>query len=808
VKRLALTLAVCFSLGVVSGQSALAQPPDADDRAKETTVLRLARSPDGLRFTPVQQVFLRNASSPDLDRLSDGTLLAVFDVRCDGDAGETRIGAATSKDDGRSWSPVKRIKISDRTGSPVRARHADVLPLSDGRVRLYFTTDAPKTRRVGDEKPTPACMIRSAIARDGGRYRVEPDIGLRFHDLPDAFAAAIYFKCRTHLYVSPGVPSRADKDVKADNSVRHAIARDGRRFARVAPIDIEDGVSIGSIVLLNDGLRAYGSCEKGIRSMASDDGAKWKLEPGVRLPRASYPAVTRLKDGSYLMLYASLADRETAEVAPLVAVSDPGDAADLPASGAETPGRQSGEIADSESADGAENAAEEVDALGFAPEPDFQEPIDYMQWYRQELVGPTEDNAFDAYAQFMIPADGESGNPSDWPVLNDMFNNNTYEGPPVPWKPVEHPEWEETHQAVQKLLSQFRDATRHSGYAPRVLREERSEGPTAEDRLLFNLLLPTLGPHRQIGKAALADAWRAPDGKVDGEKMIDAFETVLRSAEHLSRGSTLIESLVAMAQRQLTDINARWALKYEIFDEKQLEKAFETLHRYNQGPEDPSRFIRGEHAGALDATQYLFGAPCLGGAVHVDPVRAEYISNMVGDSETTKEDFIGLGQDDARAAIDAFNTYFREVGDQMRIGYPDVRAADIDAAYERYAHASPLTKMMMPAWSRYHHLRGRAEASRRATQLAYATHLYRARNGHWPESLDDLPEDVDRTIRMDPFSARDFGYRLTAYGPIIYSVSENGVDDRGVHSPRWSATEDNDSDDFVFWPPQERPAGP
>jgi hypothetical protein len=805
VKRVARNLAVCFSLGIVSGQAAFAQPTDADAHTKESTVLRLARSPDGLRFTPVPQVFLRNASSPELDRLSDGTLLAVFDIRCDKEPDGTVLSAVTSKDDGRSWSPVKRLKITDRTGSPVRARHADVLPLSDGRVRLYFTDDAPKTRRAADGKLTAACVIRSAIARDGGQYRVEPDMGLRFHDLPDAFAAAIQFKSRTHLYVSPGVQTRADKDDKADNSVRHAIARDGWRFARVAPIKVEDIVSINSIVSLDDGLRSYGNSEKGIRSMASDDGAKWKMEPGLRLPSASDPAVTRLKDGSFLMLFTSLADGETAEAAPLVAISEPSDDTDLPASDEETPGGEAGEVADSESADGAEHAAAEVDALGFAPEPDFQEPIDYMQWYRQELVGPpTEVNAYDAYAAFMTPADGEyweSGTPSDWPELNDMFNSLNYDGPPAPWNPADHAEWEMTHQAVQKLLSQYRDAARHSGYAVRDL----PDGPTAEDRLLFNLLLPTLAPQRQMSKAALADAWRMEDGKVDGDKMIDTMETVLRSAEHLSRGSTLIESLVAMAQRQLTDKNARWALQHGIFNEKQLEKAAETLRRFDPELEDLARFMRGEHAAALDVTQYLFGARGPDGQVSMDPDRAEYISKMVGYSETTKEDFIGLGEDDARAAIDAFNTYFREVGDQMRIGYPDVRASDVEATESNTVNAAPpLTRMFLPSMSRYHKVRTRNEASRRATQLAYATHLYRARNGRWPKSLDELPANMGDTMRTDPFTGRQFGYRVTDEGPTIYSLSENGVDDGGVHSPRWDDKVENDagSDDYVFWPPQ------
>jgi len=808
VKRVARNLAVCFSLGVVSGQAAFAQPIDADARTKETTVLRLARSPDGLRFTPVPQVFLRNASSPDLERLEDGTLLAVFDYRSDGDTEETRIGAATSKDDGRSWSPVKRIKITDRTGSPVHARHADVLPLSDGRVRLYFTDDAPKTRRAADEKPTAACVIRSAIARDGGRYRVEPEMGLRFHDLPDAIAAVVGFKSHTHLYVSPGVLTRANKDDKADNSVRHAIARDGRRFARVAPIDVEDGVSIGSIVSLDDGLRAYGTSEKGIRSMVSDDGAKWKLEPGVRLPRASDPAVTRLKDGSFLMLFVSPADRETTEAVPLVAVSVPSDDASLPASDEETPGGEAGETADSESTDGAENAATEVDALGFAPMPDFQADVDYVHWYGEQALEKPEDNAYDAYAEFMPGPNDQPGDKPDWPIFKDMFNDGTYEGPPGPWGPAEHPDWVQSNREIQNLLDKFRDATKRPGYACRQALGPEEMGPQEEgERLLINLLLPYLGPHRTLARATLANAWRTENGKVSQDRMNEAWKTVLRGAAQLGQGATLIESLVGIAENNQVEQTARWALKHNVFDETGLETALQTLRQFDQDVEDPVRWVRGEHASSLDITQYLFSPPDADGQPSINLERVERILRKFGedgDWDVTIDDFTHLGPDDARAAIDAFNAHYREIAEQMRIGYPDVRSRDIEATEAGYLNASPLTKMLLPSLSRYHKLRTRTEASRRATQLAYATHLYRARNGRWPKSLDELPANMGDTMRTDPFTGRQFGYRVTDEGPTIYSLSENGVDDGGVHSPRWDDKVENDagSDDYVFWPPQ------
>ena len=61
-------------------------------------------------------------------------------------------------------------------------------------------------------------------------------------------------------------------------------------------------------------------------------------------------------------------------------------------------------------------------------------------------------------------------------------------------------------------------------------------------------------------------------------------------------------------------------------------------------------------------------------------------------------------------------------------------------------------------------------------------------------------------MRTDPFTDREFGYRVTEKGPIVYSQSENARDDGGVHSPRWGDdVDETGSDDYIFWPPQEKP---
>jgi len=160
--------------------------------------------------------------------------------------------------------------------------------------------------------------------------------------------------------------------------------------------------------------------------------------------------------------------------------------------------------------------------------------------------------------------------------------------------------------------------------------------------------------------------------------------------------------------------------------------------------------------------------------------------------------------DDVRVSVEVLDNYYRDLGMMMRIGYPQVRAVDVAALEQRTVHTSPLTETILPGLSRYYELSTRSIAARRATQVAFATEIFNAEHGRYPESLDELPAAGDSIMTIDPFTGNAFGYKLTDEGPRIYSLSENGIDDGGSHSPRWADHGGNEegSDDHVFWPPQ------
>ncbi len=884
--------------GQLQGAKGATSSPGAAPASQ--TVLKFARSQDGISFTETGKVFLARAAAPDLVVLPGGDLLALFDYAAGDDPGRpTTLAVSRSNDHGRSWSMARSIRLGRTQGRVRGARHGDLVVMPDGSLRLFF---AKPFRRAGTKpggKGRDVTYIFSAVTRNGLDFRVDGATRIRVTGTSDAHTTCAWFRSRLHLFADRLGRSSAGSRSQ-QRGVEHLVSRDGRRFAPLRPQEIRGVDFVGSIVSLERGIRAYVSSATGIRSFISTNARDWKAEPGLRLAGGWDPAVVQLNDGSYLMLYCKMLVADPAELEPLVqtdpelAVGDDtpardkalvwddeaGNATDASAEGVasvdeadthlddasdsphdsldgdepevalampsdedqddasnvewssvptESPAARDagkGESVDntsesegvSQAADmdlkwegeDAGNGLEDWDPAasdGFAPKPDFRTKVDCFAWYRDFALGHPEDNAYAAYTAFMPDPRDEPGSKPEWPEFANMLHDRDYDGPPGPWDPAEHPEWEASNQAVRGLLERYREASKHEGYAAPVetFGDATDSLPDGQE-LLLEMMLPSLAPHRSMIKATLADAWRMQNGKVSSERMLEAWKTALRASRHVSRGATLIEDLVSVAGRALVQKTARWALKHDVFSGDELETALETLRKYDLDDWDPVHSLRGEHGFAMDFTQYLFTPPTPDGKPRLNMERARAVMEANWTGAEAPPRFEQMSAEDAYATIEAFDNHYRELGEQMRIGYPDVRTEDLEATEEKHLHTSPVTETFLPSLSRYYKLRTRLETSRRATQLAYATHLFKARHGRWPDSLDELPADYGPDVRIDPFTGDDFGYRLTRDGPVIYSLSENGLDDGGVHSPRWDDELGNDagSDDHVFWPPQPR----
>ncbi len=831
--------------GLVGGASSIAAP-EMKTTPVDRTVLRIARSKDGLSFKEDEGVFLQGASNPTIAKLKNGSLIVMADFGSGGRDGGTLLSVTRSDDGGAKWSPLRPAKIQAPDAVRLTANHASFARSPNGQLHVFFASTPSQTR-----KSSPI-MIFSAVTRNGLDLAVDRSMRLGLPNSSEAHPMGIATNDRLHLLIeriAKGRKQRTDEPV-----LEHFVSMDGSDFARLAPTRFEDLRFVGDVTAFAEEYRAYVSTSAGIASLVSKDLRKWKPEKGVRIMRGWDPAVTKLSDGTFLMIYCTKMINDGASERPIVdtaffgddsdptdwileadvqeedmiadASHDPADAIPAPdpdtspdtdndPQGGDTEvivpvGMPNGASADTEERDWVIDPEHKDDwweywdpeaTDGFAPTPDFATKVDYFSWYKDYLLPVPDNNAFDAYAEFM-PGLYPNG-PPEWPRFQDLF---TEDNVPGPWKDEDHPDWAASNDEIQNLLDQFHEAVKIPGYAvPPHTDLDYKEEQNDEDRLLMGILLPNLSSHRTITKSMIADAWRTgADGKVSPDRMRRAIETTLRGAEHMEQGQTLIEELVGLAERNLVRDTARRALQHDVFSAGELEGMLDTLQALDQPMEHLAKGSRMEHGFSMDITQHLFSPPTEDGQPKFNPERARKVAPFSEKDEKWVEEMSKMTPDDVRASLDAFNRHYQEFSDQLRIGYPDIRVADLEALEEENVHTSPLTEAMMPAFSRYYQLRSRGEAARRATQLTYAVHLYKKRNGRWPASVDELPINHSAGARTDPFTGEDFKYEMTDSGPRIYSLSENATDDGGKHSRRWDdrAQENGGSDDYVFWPPQ------
>ena len=485
-----LTTALCM-LGAASPLCAGSQPqgPEARESAvcaepAARTELRVVYSEDGLEFIGLGERFVVHAAAPDLIRLP-GELLALFDcaVRPDKE-NETVLAVSRSEDDGESWSAVKPIVLSgsdSRTTTAMRAVHGDLLRTRGRYLRLFFSAATRSEPGRPGGGPRGRTVIRSAVTRDGLHYRLDPAVRIRAVDrsgAADPHPTAVRVGGQIHLYLATLARPENDAAARAATA-EHVISRDGRRFARIAPAQTPDANFVGSVVSFAGGLRAYVSSRAGIRSATSRDGRIWRVEPGVRVTDGWDPAVVRLEDGSFMMVYcAALEDGTTA---PSVRTQgSPGQHRAARAGGAagderyarrrrdavgddvlavgeseyDTWYREMSEyslvpLADEEEltlvaggspgdpiVQGIPLEGFDMDASGeawgmtefddgFPARPDFNTPVDYVQWYEDLAAGEAKpgENAFDVYEAFIPGVGPDPAGAVEWPELKNMFSD-------------------------------------------------------------------------------------------------------------------------------------------------------------------------------------------------------------------------------------------------------------------------------------------------------------------------------------------------------------------------------------------------
>jgi hypothetical protein len=262
---------------------------------------------------------LARGGVPTLCRMKDGRLIAAHQhFPEDDEADFDKVAVRFSSDEGRTWTPAQVIQLA---GLPEGMRFPfdpTLVPLPDGRIRLYFTST--HGRRLEEDIPA----IYSAISADEIRYTFEPGIRFGIAGRPVIDCAVVLHQGVYHLFspdngVRPRPGQQQGNPLPATPSAAgvgyHATSKDGLDFAREEDVHIADGRRwLGNAQSDGQTIRFFGTTDparmnalspgqpiSGIWVASSSDGQSWTLHDPLPVPGVD-PGVTAAREGGWIVI--------------------------------------------------------------------------------------------------------------------------------------------------------------------------------------------------------------------------------------------------------------------------------------------------------------------------------------------------------------------------------------------------------------------------------------------------------------------------------------------------------------------------
>jgi hypothetical protein len=259
-----------------------------------TVRLMTARSTDGVTFTRTNHVIMDQANVPDM--ILKGDLIYLYFTG--GELGKYQNATALmlSSNGGKTWVNRYMTLEGYRPGTtdPL-VGDPDVIVLDDGTIRMFFTS--------GDGQP-PDIRIFYADSQDGINFTYK---GVAF-DRPENVMDSLTFRVGStwHMVTLGGL---------------HGTSADAAQFTYQDTLSFTNGgnppqpIVVSNELFFDATVRLYGFDygQGELRSFTSTDGTSWARTPDVHLKldtsvgleseMVKDPALIRLSDGTYLMVY-------------------------------------------------------------------------------------------------------------------------------------------------------------------------------------------------------------------------------------------------------------------------------------------------------------------------------------------------------------------------------------------------------------------------------------------------------------------------------------------------------------------------
>jgi hypothetical protein len=368
--------------------------------------------------------------------------------------------------------------------------------------------------------------------------------------------------------------------------------------------------------------------------------------------------------------------------------------------------------------------------------------------------------------------------PNDFQTVHDQQSRASRR----PWTAQDYPDIAAWLKANAKPLSLVVEATKRPAYFNPLCSHRGADDPSS----LLGCLLPGVQKCRELATALTGRAMlRLGEGKPD-----EAWQDLLachRLARHITRGATLIETLVGIAVHQVA-CNATIAyLERADLSSKQVLDRLKELRALPPLAPMADKIDRGERLMCLDSFQLIR--------------RGE-----IDGQKPTPEERQALDMIDWEPALRNVNKQYDRMAAAMRLKDRadrekelDTIERDLEALVKKNRDLNKLLKekapgkvigqeigdvllaLLAPAIRKVQSASDRAEQVERNLHLAFALAAYRADTGRYPEKLSELAPKYLSAVPGDLFSGKALIYKPSEKGYLCYSVGPNGKDDGG----RW-----------------------
>ena len=417
----------------------------------------------------------------------------------------------------------------------------------------------------------------------------------------------------------------------------------------------------------------------------------------------------------------------------------------------------------------------QLDPITPPPIPDFKTPVNYTEWYFSQFAPKTDSDAMSLYEPLLFGPDSRSLKlDAKGEARTQLFE---ILGNPQDWKTADKPQladWVRRHEKKYKQI--FLDAATKKTMTVRRLKNLKFLCDRPVSRFVNG---------RAIGQMMFARGWRIDGQFVMTEYLIDAAQSNLAFADHLSRMPSLDEQFFASGHRNVVYTQILTALRSFMHRIHVWDEIVAAFDQFDSVPVTQlfARSLYFAEASALQQLQHF----CMDGTTatpngSTPKINQETVNRFY--SATSRKHMKVKPACKKLATVDpvvlakAIHDYYEQMRQLLAKPFAIDLKGQIAGIEKKYWEGIDGMECLVPQIGFAVQTSFRTETLRRGSRLFLEKSMHYKRTGVWPRTIDVLKSPVIALCRIDPYSGKDFLFRPGGDAEVVYSVGVDGVDDK------------------------------